>query len=63
VAERLEKELGEEQHCFIEGCQRDWANLPSRNGPLTVGIDVGYVRDHRKQRNFELIAGKSDGRQ
>jgi hypothetical protein len=25
VAERLEKELGEEQHCSIEGCQRDWS--------------------------------------
>jgi hypothetical protein len=27
VAERLEKELGEEQHCFIAGCSRDWAKL------------------------------------
>jgi hypothetical protein len=23
VAERLEKELGEEQHCFIDRCPRD----------------------------------------
>jgi len=61
VAERLEKELGDEQHCFIEGCPRDWANLPAPDGPLTVGIDDGYVRGHRKQGNFEVIAGKSLG--
>ena len=29
VAERLEQELGEEQNCFIEGCQRDWNQLPA----------------------------------
>ena len=59
VAERLEQELGEEQDCFIEGCQRDWDKLPAPNGPLTVGIDGGYVRCRRKQGQFEVIAGKS----
>jgi hypothetical protein len=59
VVERLENELGDEQHCFIEGCLRDWANLPASYGPLTVGIDGGYVRGHCKQGNFEVIAGKS----
>ncbi len=59
VAERSEKELGEEKHCFIDGCQRDWANLPAPDGPLTVGIDGGYVRGYRRQGNFEVIAGKS----
>ena len=44
VAERLEQELGEEQDCFIEGCQRDWDKLPAPDGPLTVGIDGGDVR-------------------
>jgi hypothetical protein len=39
VAERLEEELGDEQYCFIEGCQRDWNQLPQPDGPLTVGID------------------------
>ena len=29
VAERLEKELGNEHQCFIEGCPRDWAKLPA----------------------------------
>jgi hypothetical protein len=59
VVERLENELGDEQHCFIEGCLRDWANPPAPYGPLTVGIDGGYVRGHCKQGNFEVIAGKS----
>jgi hypothetical protein len=43
VAERLEGELGDEQPFFIEGCQRDWDALPRPSGPLTVGIDGGYV--------------------
>jgi hypothetical protein len=45
TAERLERELGEEQNCFIEGCQRDWNQLPAPDGPLTVGIDGGYVSE------------------
>ena len=44
VAERLERELGDEQCCFIEGCQRDWDRLPPPDGPLTVGIDGGFIR-------------------
>jgi hypothetical protein len=59
VAERLEQELGDEQFCFVEGCQRSWDELPSPDGPLTVGIDGGYVRGQHKQGQFEVIAGKS----
>src|SRR5690242_14845734 len=59
VAERLERELGDEQFCFIEGCQASWDQLPAPDGPLTVGIDGGYVRGQRKQGSFEVIAGKS----
>jgi len=63
VAERLEGELGDEQPFFIEGCQRDWDALPRPDGPLTVGIDSGYVHardgDNRKAGWFELIVGKS----
>ena len=44
LAERLEEELGEEQGAFIEGCPRDWGALPTPDGPLTVGIDGGYVK-------------------
>jgi hypothetical protein len=59
VAERLERELGDEQFCFIEGCQASWDQLPAPDGPLMVGIDGGYVRGQRKQGCFEVIAGKS----
>jgi hypothetical protein len=59
VAERLERELGDEQFCFIQGCQNSWDQLPPPDGPLTVGIDGGYVRGQHKQGAFEVIAGKS----
>ena len=63
VAERLEGALGEEQWAFVEGCQRDWDALPRPDGPLTVGVDGGYVhgRDEqqRKAGTFEVIVGKS----
>jgi hypothetical protein len=59
VAERLEQEMGDEQFCFVEGCQRSWDELPAPDGPLTIGIDGGYVRGRNKQGHFEVIAGKS----
>src|SRR6202030_4502300 len=59
VAERLEQEMGDEQFCFVEGCQRSWDELPAPDGPLTVGIDGGYVRGRHKKGQFEVIAGKS----
>ncbi len=60
VAERCEAELGEEQGSFIEGCPQDWGNLPIPDGPITVGLDGGYVRDwDEKKRNFAVIVGKS----
>jgi hypothetical protein len=60
VAERCEAELGEEHWSFIEGCPRDWSHLPIPDGPITVGIDGGYVRDwEAKKHNFEGIVGKS----
>ncbi|MBM4259581.1 MAG: hypothetical protein FJ147_27245 [Deltaproteobacteria bacterium] len=43
IAERSDAELGDEQGAFIDGCPRDWANMPRPEGPLTVGIDGGYV--------------------
>jgi hypothetical protein len=60
VAQRCEAELGDEQMSFIEGCPRDWGNLPIPDGPIIVGIDGGYVRDwDEKKRQFEVIVGKS----
>ncbi len=63
VAERAEGELGDEQFAFIEGCQRDWNELPRPDPPLTVGLDGGYVHAcHPRSRTegwFEVIVGKS----
>jgi hypothetical protein len=60
VAQRCEDELGEEQWAFVEGCPADWETLPIPDGPLTVGIDGGYVRDwDEKKGHFEVIVGRS----
>ena len=65
MAERMESELGEEKDVYIEGCPRDWAALPEPAGPLSVGIDGGYVHSREQpQKNgeggcFEVIVGKS----
>ena len=60
VAERAEAELAEEQPCFIDGDENQWAALPNPQGRIVVGLDGGYVRnwDERKS-NFELIVGRS----
>jgi hypothetical protein len=63
VAQRLEDELAEERFSFIEGCPRDWAELPRPDLPLVVGLDGGYVHSNaqtsRRDGWFEVIAGKS----
>ena len=63
VAERTEAELGDEQVFFVDGCPRDWANLPRPDGLLTVGLNGGYVhscdKTSRQDGWFEVIAGKS----
>jgi len=63
VAQRLEDELGAEHTMFINGCPRDWRNLPRPDLPLVVGLDGGYVHSaHQRSRRdgwFEVIAGKS----
>jgi hypothetical protein len=62
VAERAEGELGAEQFSFIEGCQRDWDQLPRPEPPLIVGLDGGYVHAQpsqtRTEGSFEVITGK-----
>jgi hypothetical protein len=58
VAQPCEAELGEEQMSFIEGCPRDWGHLPIPDGPMTVGIDGGYVGDwdEKKMNTFQSNA-------
>ena len=63
VAQRIDAELGDEQVFFIDGCERDWEQLPRPDMPLTVGLDGGYIHScaqrSRKHGWFEVIAGKS----
>ena len=60
TAERIERELGEERQLNrFEGSEQDWERQPLPDGPITVGIDGGYVRAAHKQGWFEVVAGKS----
>ena len=60
TAERIEQELGEERQLNrFEGSEQEWERQPLPDGPITVGIDGGYVRAAHKQGWFEVIAGKS----
>jgi hypothetical protein len=59
-AERIEQELGDERQLnLFEGSEEEWEQQPLPDGPITVGIDGGYVRATQKQGCFEVIAGKS----
>lgn len=59
TAKRQDK-LVQGQPDYLEGCPREWGQLPKPEKPLTMGIDGGYVRDwHQKHTNFEVIVGKS----
>jgi len=60
TGERLERELGDERPPnLFEGSEKEWEQQPPPDGPITVGIDGGYVRAAHKQGWFEVIAGKS----
>ena len=60
TAERIEQELGDERQLNpFEGSEEEWEQQPPPDGPITVGIDGGYVRAAHKQGWFEVIAGKS----
>jgi hypothetical protein len=60
TAERIEQDLGEERQLnLFEGSEEDWEQQPLPDGPITVGIDGGYVRAAHKQGWFEVIAGRS----
>jgi hypothetical protein len=52
--------LGEERQLNqFDGSEQEWEEQPPPDGPITVGIDGGYVRAAHKQGWFEVIAGKS----
>jgi hypothetical protein len=60
TAQRMEDELGEERQLslFEAEPQEDEQQEPP-DGPITVGIDGGYVRAAHKEGFFEVIAGRS----
>src|SRR6266404_1292035 len=51
--------VGREQHCLFDRTREDWEQQGLPDGPITVGIDGGYVRAAHKEGWFEVIAGKS----
>jgi hypothetical protein len=60
TAERMEEELGEERQLnSFEREQVEQEDLMPPDGPITVGIDGGYVRAAHKEGFFEVIAGRS----
>ena len=59
TADRIEQGLGEEAVCLFEGSDQDWEEQPLPDGPMTVGMDGGFVRAAHKAGCFEVIAGKS----
>ncbi len=60
VGKRLEKELADERYSFVETSVYERERLPIPDGPITVGIDGGYVRSREKgQSLFEVTVGKS----
>ena len=60
TAQRMEEELGEERQLRVfEGEPEEWEQQPPPDGPITVGIDGGYVRAAHKEGLFEVIAGRS----
>src|SRR4051794_8415269 len=54
------QELDDQQPRFVEGDPAGGKELPVPEGPITVGLDGGYLRTwHDKQKKFEVIVGKS----
>jgi hypothetical protein len=60
IAERMQVEMGEQRPCdTFARPQNTEDEQPLPDGPMTVGIDGGYVRAAHKQGWFEVIAGRS----
>src|SRR6202158_928474 len=59
TAERIEQELGEERQLNrFEGSEQEWERQPLPDGPITVGIDGGYVRAAHKQGGSKWLRVK-----
>ena len=59
TAQTLEDELGEERQLNLFDAEGTEQELAPPDGPITVGIDGGYVRAAHREGFFEVIAGRS----
>ena len=60
TAQRMEEELGEERQLnLFDREQMEPEEQAPPDGPITLGIDGGYVRAAHKEGFFEVIAGRS----
>jgi hypothetical protein len=60
IAQRMEEELGDErQFHLFDREPMEPQDQPPPDGPITLGIDGGYVRAAHKEGFFEVIAGRS----
>ncbi len=59
TAERIEEELGDERQLNLFERTEEESEQMLPDGPMTVGIDGGYVRAAHKEGYFEVIAGRS----
>jgi hypothetical protein len=60
TAQRMEEELGEERQLNLFDSERmEPPEQAPPDGPITVGIDGGYVRAAHKEGFFEVIARRS----
>jgi hypothetical protein len=60
VATRLENELADERYSYIATSASARSQLPNPEGPITIGIDGGYVKSREEgQTHFEVTVGKS----
>ncbi|WP_180902655.1 ISKra4 family transposase [Martelella soudanensis] len=60
IATRMETDLADERFSFISTNAHQRAQLSNPEGPITVGIDGGYVRSRDvDQSHFEVTVGKS----
>ena len=64
TAERIERELGEERQLNrFEGSEQEWERQPLPDGPITVGIDGGYVRAARIWTTYSAVGIRNSGSQ
>lgn len=63
MGQRIDQDLGEERYLFLGENGESTSELSEVSGPMTVGLDGGYVhacdQQSRQEGWFEVIVGKS----